>query len=154
MAGASEFADRLGAAARRPASWLQLARFGIVGCSGYVINLGVFTLTPIVEGGQSAFFAHGVQICEGAVVVRDADGNDIGRGFAEAVAFADTLRNQLRLAGLPDDDAMVALAAEPVPSPELAAANAAYVAEHQDDLAEVVAQAKGLQFFMDPDPTA
>jgi putative flippase GtrA len=44
MAGASEFADRLGAAARRPASWLQLARFGIVGCSGYVINLGVFAL--------------------------------------------------------------------------------------------------------------
>ena len=117
-------------------------------------DIRTFTLTPIVEGGQSAFFAHGIQICEGAVVVRDADGNDIGRGFAEAVAFADTLRNQLRLAGLPDDDAMVALAAEPVPSPELAAANAAYVAEHQDDLAQVVAQAKGLQFFIDPDPTA
>ncbi len=117
-------------------------------------DIATFTLTPIVEGGQSAFFAHGVQICEGAVVVRDPKGDDIGRGFAEAVAFSDTLRNQLRLAGLPDTDEMVALAADPVPSPELAAANAAYVAAHQDELAQVVATAKGLQFFMDPNPPA
>jgi putative flippase GtrA len=40
----SEFADRLGAAARRPASWWQLAKFGIVGGSGYLINLAVFQL--------------------------------------------------------------------------------------------------------------
>jgi dolichol-phosphate mannosyltransferase len=40
----SEFADRVGAAARRPASWWQLLRFGIVGGSGYVINLAVFAL--------------------------------------------------------------------------------------------------------------
>ncbi|UDY36582.1 carotenoid 1,2-hydratase [Dermatobacter hominis] len=115
-------------------------------------DIATFTLTPIVEGGQSAFFANGVQICEGAVVVRDSSGTDIGRGFAEAVAFSDTLRDQLRLAGLPDDDATVALAAEPIPSPELAAANAAFVADHQDELARIVAEAKGLQFFMDPDP--
>jgi putative flippase GtrA len=41
---ATEFADRLGAAARRPASWWQLLRFGLVGLSGYLINLGVFAL--------------------------------------------------------------------------------------------------------------
>ncbi|HYJ23060.1 MAG TPA: GtrA family protein [Solirubrobacterales bacterium] len=41
---ASEFADRVGAAARRPASWLQLLKFGIVGGSGYLINLAVFAL--------------------------------------------------------------------------------------------------------------
>jgi predicted secreted hydrolase len=116
-------------------------------------DISTFTLTPIVEGGQSAFFANGVQICEGAVVVRDPSGTDIGRGFAEAVAFSDTLRNQVRLSGLPVDDATLALAAEPVPSPELAAANAAFVAGHQDELARIVAEAKGLQFFMDPDPT-
>jgi putative flippase GtrA len=39
---ASEFAYRLGAAARRPASWWQLVKFGMVGGSGYLINLGVF----------------------------------------------------------------------------------------------------------------
>jgi putative flippase GtrA len=41
---ASEFAYRLGAAARRPASWLQLFKFGLVGGSGYLINLGVFAV--------------------------------------------------------------------------------------------------------------
>ena len=39
---AAEFADRVSAAARRPASWWQLAKFGLVGGSGYLINLGVF----------------------------------------------------------------------------------------------------------------
>jgi putative flippase GtrA len=41
---ASEFAYRLGAAARRPASWWQLIKFGLVGGSGYLVNLGVFAL--------------------------------------------------------------------------------------------------------------
>jgi putative flippase GtrA len=41
---AAEFAYRLGAAARRPASWWQLIKFGLVGGSGYLINLGVFAL--------------------------------------------------------------------------------------------------------------
>ena len=39
---ASELAYRLGAAARRPASWWELIKFGMVGGSGYLINLGVF----------------------------------------------------------------------------------------------------------------
>jgi dolichol-phosphate mannosyltransferase len=41
---ASEFADRIGAAARRPDSWWQLLKFGIVGGSGYLVNLAVFAL--------------------------------------------------------------------------------------------------------------
>jgi len=41
---AAEFAGRLSAAARRPASWWQLLKFGLVGVSGYLINLGVFAL--------------------------------------------------------------------------------------------------------------
>ncbi|HEY2334033.1 MAG TPA: GtrA family protein [Solirubrobacterales bacterium] len=41
---AAEFAYRLGAAARRPASWWQLVKFGLVGGSGYLINLAVFAL--------------------------------------------------------------------------------------------------------------
>jgi putative flippase GtrA len=41
---ASEFADRLGAAARHPANWMQLLKFGVVGGSGYLINLFVFAL--------------------------------------------------------------------------------------------------------------
>jgi putative flippase GtrA len=39
-----QLAYRLCAAARRPASWLQLLKFGIVGGSGYLINLAVFVV--------------------------------------------------------------------------------------------------------------
>jgi len=31
-------------ALRRPANWIQLVKFGIVGASGYVVNLVVYTL--------------------------------------------------------------------------------------------------------------
>ena len=44
MSSAAEIADRLGAAARQPANWWQLLKFGVVGGSGYVINLVVFAL--------------------------------------------------------------------------------------------------------------
>lgn len=44
MNGTYELAYRLRAAARRPASWLQLLKFGIVGGSGYLINLAVFSV--------------------------------------------------------------------------------------------------------------
>ena len=44
MSPATELAYRIGAAARRPASWLQLVKFGLVGGSGYLINLAVFAL--------------------------------------------------------------------------------------------------------------
>jgi putative flippase GtrA len=42
MIGASDFAFRLGAAARHTDNWWQLCKFGLVGGSGYLINLGVF----------------------------------------------------------------------------------------------------------------
>lgn len=42
MSPATSLAYRIGAAARRPASWLQLLKFGLVGGSGYLINLAVF----------------------------------------------------------------------------------------------------------------
>ena len=42
MSAAYELADRISAAARRPASWMQLFKFGLVGGSGYLVNLAVF----------------------------------------------------------------------------------------------------------------
>ena len=39
---ASAISDAAGEALRRPANWFQLAKFCIVGASGYVINLAVF----------------------------------------------------------------------------------------------------------------
>jgi dolichol-phosphate mannosyltransferase len=54
-----EFAVRLGAAARRPASWWQLFKFGLVGASGYIVNLGVFTLLNDTLGVHYALAAVG-----------------------------------------------------------------------------------------------
>ncbi len=56
---AAEFAYRLSAAARRPASWWQLFKFGLVGGSGYVINLGVFALLSNGLGVHYAIAAIG-----------------------------------------------------------------------------------------------
>jgi len=59
MSPAAEFAYRLGAAARRPASWWQLIKFGLVGGSGYVINLAVFALLSGDLGAHHALSAIG-----------------------------------------------------------------------------------------------
>lgn len=56
---ASEFAYRLGAAARRPATWWELVKFGLVGGSGYLINLGVFALLSSNFGVHHAMAAIG-----------------------------------------------------------------------------------------------
>ena len=50
MSGATELALRIGAAARHPSNWLQLFKFGLVGGSGYLINLVVFgVLTGVLD---------------------------------------------------------------------------------------------------------
>src|SRR5204862_5310364 len=35
--------NRAGAALRRPGNWMQLAKFSVVGATGYVVNLAVYT---------------------------------------------------------------------------------------------------------------
>jgi putative flippase GtrA len=59
MSPASEIALRIGAAARRPASWVQLCKFGLVGGSGYLINLGIFALLASSLGVHHAAAAIG-----------------------------------------------------------------------------------------------
>jgi dolichol-phosphate mannosyltransferase len=44
MPPASDLAYRIGAAARHSANWVQLLKFGLVGGSGYLINLAVFAI--------------------------------------------------------------------------------------------------------------
>jgi dolichol-phosphate mannosyltransferase len=44
MSGAAELAYRISSAARQPANWVQLFKFGLVGGSGYLINLAVFAV--------------------------------------------------------------------------------------------------------------
>ena len=56
---ASELAYRLSEAARRPASWWQLVKFGLVGGSGYLVNLAVFSLLRADLGLHQALAATG-----------------------------------------------------------------------------------------------
>jgi putative flippase GtrA len=59
MSPATELAYRISAAARRPASWWQLFKFGLVGGSGYLINLAVFALLASGLGVHHALAAVG-----------------------------------------------------------------------------------------------
>jgi putative flippase GtrA len=52
VSGATTFATRVGAAARHPGNWVQVLKFGIVGGSGYLINLAVFALLANAWGVQ------------------------------------------------------------------------------------------------------
>jgi len=63
MPPASELAYRIGAAARHPANWVQLLKFGLVGGSGYLINLAVFALLT------GSFGTHHVAAAIGAFAV-------------------------------------------------------------------------------------
>lgn len=75
-----------------------------------------FTLTPIVPDGQTGFFATGLQYSEGGAIATDANGNEIGRGFAEATAYAKNPRNCIKIAGLPEtEDVIKFLSPEPIP---------------------------------------
>lgn len=107
-------------------------------------ELRSFSMAPIVDGGQSGFFAHGVQYSEGASFVYDEDGNEIGRGFSESVNYADTVDQRLRLSGLPQDEASVSLLQAPVPSNQLRSESLKYVLKHQDELNEVIAACIGI----------
>ena len=108
------------------------------------------TMTPIVQVAQVGFFANGAQYAEGAVILTDPDGTDIGRGFAESVAYADTRATVHRLAGLPDSQAHVdSLSHRTIPT-SLALLNTAYVLAHQAELAEVIGDSVGLEFFTQP----
>lgn len=84
-----------------------------------------------------------------AVIIRNEAGAEIGRGFAEAVNYADTTANSLRLAGLPDTDEMVGLVTEHTPGPATRARNMLYVLTHHKQLEEILANAKGMEFMIE-----
>ncbi len=50
---------RMHAGVRRPANWLELVRFGVVGASGYVVNLIVFSLLVHAAGTHYRLAATG-----------------------------------------------------------------------------------------------
>jgi putative flippase GtrA len=44
----TEVARRIGRGTRRPENWVQLVKFGVVGASGYFVNLSVFALLAAI----------------------------------------------------------------------------------------------------------
>jgi predicted secreted hydrolase len=116
-------------------------------------DLRSFTMVPIVEHGQTMFFADGEQISEGAVRLLSHIGEEIGRGFAESVGYADTGRNMLRLAGLPESPDTLRLVARTAPPLATRILNLLYVVTHRKQLREILSSAKGLEFFLEEAPT-
>jgi hypothetical protein len=111
-----------------------------------------FVMDPIVHGAQSGFFANGAQYAEGAVVITSPGGDDIGRGFAESVAYADTRKTAHQLAGIPDSKEFIrAMSRRTVPL-GLRLRNAAYVLAHKKDLEAIIADSAGLGFFTGEQP--
>jgi predicted secreted hydrolase len=110
-------------------------------------DIRVFTMTPIVTTGQSGFFAGGAQYSEGAVYLTGPNGEDLGRGFAESVGYANTLSNVLRLVGLEADSDNMALFGSNPPQPALVLASQAYVFLNQTELQSVLGTCSGLELL-------
>ncbi|MDP4038570.1 MAG: hypothetical protein Q8P54_01205, partial [bacterium] len=109
-----------------------------------------FIMTPIVPQAQTLFFANGSQYAEGAVYLTNKTGNDIGRGFAESVQYADTTENMLRLAGLPATSKILDKLKPQGSSLISRFSSLCYMLVHQKDLKKVLGNAKGLEFFAKP----
>lgn len=106
-----------------------------------------FTLVPIVESGQMNYFANGSQYAEGAVYVRAANGDDIGRGFAESVQYADTTDTMLALGGITDAQARRILRNPETSSWIRRIQSLFYVALHRSDLTRILESQQGLEMF-------
>ena len=112
-----------------------------------------FAMDPIVSVAQSGFFANGAQYAEGAVVITAPTGEELGRGFAESVMYADTRKTMLQLAGIPDsDESMRFMFRRTVPL-GLRLRNAAYVMAHKKALEAIIEDSAGLGFFVGDQPT-
>ncbi len=107
-----------------------------------------FVMDPIVHTAQSGFFANGAQYAEGAVVLTAPTGEDLGRGFAESVSYADTRKTVHQLAGLPDSKEFIQAMSRRTVPPGLRRRNAAYVLAHKKELDAILADSAGLGFFI------
>jgi len=112
-----------------------------------------FTLAPIVETGQTNYGANGSHYAEGAVYVRTATGDDIGRGFAESVEYADTTDAMLTLAGITDPRVRRVLRSPEVSSRLRRVQSLLYVAMHRSELRRILASQQGLEMFGGSAPT-
>lgn len=116
-------------------------------------DIRCFSMHQIVPRGQTNFFANGAQYNEGAVYLKDSIGKDIGRGFAEAVQYADTTDNGMRLAGLDSSVELKRVLTNNKASLPRRIKSLVYMLTHQSNLKSVLKNAKGLEFFGNPTKT-
>lgn len=95
-------------------------------------------LVPLNPRGSLLFFNAGEQYQEAPVHILNPAGIRIGRGFAESVQYANTNENRLKLAGLPDTPAMLALLQAPAPTLFSKMWSVVDVLAHKDELARAM----------------
>lgn len=110
-----------------------------------------FTMTPIVETGQTNYFANAAQYSEGAVYLKDPAGTVLGRGFAESVQYADTIDTSLALAGLDSNLKKVMTSNRVGPLGRLK--SFWYVLRHKAELTKIMKAGKGLEYMSSPGAT-
>lgn len=102
------------------------------------------TVTPIIASGQTGFFGNGLQYSEGGAVITDSNGQEIGRGFAEATNYADSNAGIVALAGLPVNQQTIGFMKAPAPSAWMKLLSFIYVIIKGKELKEILAKARGL----------
>lgn len=106
-----------------------------------------FSMEQIVPVAQTNFFANAAQYNEGAVILKDKDGKDIGRGFAEAVQYSDPKPNAYRILGYTDKPELQKVLAKKDASAFGKVGSLMYMLTHQKDLKEVISRAKGMELL-------
>ncbi len=112
-------------------------------------NFELHQITPVA---QTNYFANGSQYNEGAVYITDPYGKDIGRGFAEAVQYADCTKNMIKLAGFEYSKELHGLFSQGASLPRKLY-SFFYVLTHQKQLKQTLAEAKDMEFFSRPSKT-
>ena len=88
--GAMALARRIGTGTRRASNWIQLVKFGLVGVSGYVVNLAVFAVLNQNLGlyhALAAIGAFGVAVSNNYLWNRQWTFGGSGRARLEAIRF-------------------------------------------------------------------
>lgn len=110
-----------------------------------------FTMEQIVPTAQTNFFANGAQYNEGAVYLYDMHGKDIGRGFAEAVAYANTTSNAYRLLGFKNNKKLLRALDKQTASLPRQLWSLLYMLTHQKQLKHILKTSAGME-LMAPKP--
>lgn len=106
-----------------------------------------FSMEQIVPVAQTNFFANAAQYNEGAVILRDKAGEDIGRGFAEAVQYSDPTSNAYHILGYSDKPVLQKILTKKDASVFGKISSFLYTMTHQKELKEVISKAKGMELL-------